>query len=205
MPNARWIAGALGWLDDHQVPAHGQARQPRAIRQASQSQQSGQGHAEVGSLAMVEGLLRQAERPRSPPADLHDHQLGRWPAVDGDDVQLGSPDVDLAREDQPARAPQPIRDQLLRGIAGPLLSGPDPHGIGVRHPAIIGSAAYPRLTRGSIGDYLAAGSVVGGRGSAGHADRLEHLERIRVVWLAALPGEARSDGLPERRLFDVGA
>lgn len=130
-------SGAARWLHDDEIHPHGQARQGRAVRQSGQHEQAANRRTDVAALAVVEGLLGESELARPAPANLHDHEFCRRPAIDRDEVQLGSADADVAGEDQPTRLAQSIRHQPLSGIAGPLLRGSCPRRIGMRHPTSI--------------------------------------------------------------------
>ncbi len=66
--------------------------------------------ADAGPLPMIDRLLGQAEVARSPPAHLDDHQRGRRPGIDRDEVQLVSPDMDVPTEDRPAGCLERCRD-----------------------------------------------------------------------------------------------
>src|SRR6185369_7519983 len=127
----RFVTGRAGWLDDDQVEANREAWPIGRVEPAPG------GVTEMRLLAMVDRLLRQAELASVPPADLDDDQLGGRTAIDGDHVDLGAADPDLASQDRPPGGFQPARDELLGGIAGLLHRGP--------HPRIIVSLSSPRV------------------------------------------------------------
>ena len=86
---------------------------------------------------MVDRLLRQAEVPVPTKSHLEDHEIGRRTRVDGDDVQLGPPDADLATENRPAGCGEPGGHQQFRRVAAALLRG--------AHRPIFGPGAACRL------------------------------------------------------------
>ena len=92
---------------------------------------------------MVHGLLGQAKFPGSAKADLDDHEIARRSRIDRDDVQLGTPDPDLATEDRPAGSGEVGSDEYLGGVAAALLGGP--------HESMVGRAAARRLTWSQAG------------------------------------------------------
>ena len=99
------------------------------------------------ALAMVDGLLGQAEVPIGAPADLHDHERGRWTRVDRHEVQLVATDMDVPGQDGPTGVRQTCRDQRLGGITR-LLGRRPPRVVGsVRHGGIVAGDPYPRRIR----------------------------------------------------------
>lgn len=101
MARAEGPAGGTGRLDHDEVDTDRQGRQRRPARQPV-LEEAPQGCPKVGSLAMVDRLLGQAEGPRATPPNLDDHEGPRRTRVHGDEIELAPADPHLATEDCPA-------------------------------------------------------------------------------------------------------
>jgi hypothetical protein len=112
------LPSPLAGLDDDKVEAQGKVGQRVALEEGVC------GLMDARALAVVHGLLGEAEVAPSSPADLDDDErLGRT-GIDRDEVELVSPDVDIPPQDAPAGHPQPVGDERLGGIAESLGVGP---------------------------------------------------------------------------------
>ena len=108
-----------GRFDDDQVDPDRQSRDRPSVGQAV-LEQPADGRPQVGTLAVVEGLLGEPEIPPAAPADLDDHQ-GRWRTrVDRHEIELVATDMDVPGQDGPAFFAQPSSNQILGGVTRQL-------------------------------------------------------------------------------------
>lgn len=119
MPQARWVG-----FDDHEVEAKAEWWQLTAVRERAGRDHRPRGVADVATLAEVDGLLRETERPARPEPDLDDHESRRRAGVDGDEIDLVSADANVPAEDRPALELEAIRDEAFGIVPSELRGGP---------------------------------------------------------------------------------
>lgn len=117
--NAQWPA-ARGRFDHHEVEPEWEMRDRRAIRKDSTIEQSVRGRSNADPLAVIDGLLGQAEITTASPAHLDDHERRGRPRIHGHQVELMAADVEVPTEDGPARFGEPCGDHLLRRVSRTL-------------------------------------------------------------------------------------
>ena len=104
------------------------------------------GRPDAGALAVVDGLLGQAEVAAGPPADLDDDQRRGRTRVDRHEVELVATDMDVPGQDGPAGFREPRSDERLGGITRLLRRRPRRVAGSVRHAGIVAVGAYrPRI------------------------------------------------------------
>jgi hypothetical protein len=102
-----------------QVDPDRQSRDRPSVGQAVLEQPADR-RPQVGTLAMVERLLGEAEIPSAAPADFDDDQA-RWRTrVDRHEIELVATDMDVPGQDGPACFAQPSSDQILGGVTRQL-------------------------------------------------------------------------------------
>jgi hypothetical protein len=143
------VPDAIPGFDDDQVEPERQSWHRRAIRQDAPIEQPVGGGPHANALAMINGLLGQAEVPAGPPADLHDHQRRGRTWVDRDEVELVATHVDVPGKDRPAGVRESCSDERLGGIAGLLCRRSGRIVWSVRHDRILAAGPY----RPRIGDH----------------------------------------------------
>ena len=97
------VPDAIARFDDDQVEAERQRWERGPVRQRPALEQPVRRGPHADTLAMVDGLLGQTEVAAATPPDLDDHERRRWPRIHGHEVDLAAADVDIPREDGPAR------------------------------------------------------------------------------------------------------
>jgi len=105
-------------LDDDQVEPDRQRRQRGPVREPSGLAQGEAGPVQPRALAMVDGLLRQAEVTTSAPPDLDDHDRRRRTRIDRDEVNLRVTDMHMHPEDAPAERGEVRGDPSLGTVTG---------------------------------------------------------------------------------------
>ena len=138
----------LTGLDDDDVESEGELRERPAVGKRARGDHRPRSVAEMAALAVVDGLLGQAEAARPAHPDLDDHEASPsgWARVDGHEVDLVPPDADVPGEDRPALLGETPRDERLGLVAGQLGDGARTSGDWAIHAAIVAVAAYPRIT-----------------------------------------------------------
>jgi len=121
MPDPRRIG-----LHDDEIEPEAQPRQRTPVGKASRGDHRPGRVAHVTPLPEVDGLLREAERPRAPQPDLDDHELRRRrrARVDRHEIELVATDMDVPGQDGPTGVRQAGGDQRLGGITRLLCRGP---------------------------------------------------------------------------------
>ena len=146
------VAEAIAGLDDDQVEPERQPRHRRSIRQHAPIEQPVGGRPDADALAMVDGLLGEAEVPAGPPANLDDDERRGRTRVDRHEVELVATDMDVPGQDGPAGVRESRSDERLGGIARLLCRRSSRFAGSVRHRIILATDAHSRLTpRGRSG------------------------------------------------------
>jgi hypothetical protein len=117
MTHTQLAARSFRGLDDDEIDARRQPREPRTVRQAATLEQPTDSNPEPPALPKVDRFLGQPEVTAGPPADLDRNQLARRTRIDRKNVDLASPDVDVPPDDLPARELQRTRSKPLGAIA----------------------------------------------------------------------------------------
>ena len=151
MPDPRRIG-----LHDDEIEPEAQPRQRTPVGKASRGDHRPGRVAHVTPLPEVDGLLREAERPRAPQPDLDDHELRRRrrARVDRHEIELVATDMDVPGQDRPTLLHEPFRHEGLGVVAEPLRRGAVPGesaGLAV-HRGMVPAAAYLAVTPVSPGD-----------------------------------------------------
>jgi hypothetical protein len=107
-------------LDDHEIEPERQVRHRLAARQRTSIEQTVGRRANPRSLAMVNGLFRQAEGSARSPADLDHDERGRRTRVDRHEVELVATDMDVPGQDGPTGFREARSDERLGGITRQL-------------------------------------------------------------------------------------
>src|SRR4051794_29148379 len=107
-------------LDDHGVEPEGEGRDATAVRHFGAVEGPEARVAKGPALSPADRLLGQPELAAAPPSHFHDDELARRPRIDGDEIELASPDPDVPPEDAPSRGRQPCLDEVLRRVSRPL-------------------------------------------------------------------------------------
>jgi hypothetical protein len=116
-----------------QIEPKRQMRQRRTVRQGATLEESEGRRPDPRPLAVIDGLLGQAEVSASAPANLDGNERGRRPRIDGHDVQLVAADADVPGQDRPTGRGQSVGDELFGSI--PRSLGIGPHGCTVARAA----------------------------------------------------------------------
>ncbi len=103
-------------LDDDEVESQRQPWNRTAIWRHATIQQAVGGSPHPHALAMIDGLLRQAEVADPAPANLDDHQRRRRPRVDRYEIELVTTDMDVPGQDGPAGFRETRGDEPFGGI-----------------------------------------------------------------------------------------
>ena len=130
-----------GRLDDDEVDTHRVTGEGKPVRERSGLHEAADRGPQVPPLAPVERLLRQPVVPPGPPADLDEHDAGRWPRIERHEVDLLPTDPDLAGQDRPAERDEPLGGERLSSIAGPLCRRA-PARSTIVHPPNLTTTAY---------------------------------------------------------------
>ena len=131
-----------------QVDPDRQSRDRPSVGQAI-LEQPADGRPQVGTLAVVEGLLGEPEIPPAAPADLDDHQA-RWRTrVDRHEIELVATDMDVPGQDGPACFAQPNRDQILGGVTRQLSGRSTGCGVPTIHRPMIAADPHRTITASS--------------------------------------------------------
>src|SRR5687768_8499066 len=134
-------------LDDDQIEPQRQTGQVRAVGQTPEVPEREAGSVEVRALAVVNGLLGQAEIAACPPANLDGDEGGGRARVNREDVDLGAADANVRIDHAPAEGREVRGDSRLRVVTGSLRGRP--------HPGTMRRRAYPRITSRSPAHHLA--------------------------------------------------
>ncbi len=124
-------------FDDGDVEPEGRARERPTVGKLPGGEETEDCAPEAGELPSVDGLFGPAEGPAPPPTDLDDDELSRRSRVEGDEIELVSPDPHLTAEDVPAGEAEVAGDDGLGGVTKPLTSCP--------HGSIVAPPTYRRL------------------------------------------------------------
>ena len=111
-------------LDDDEIQSQRERRNQCPVRKGALRSKRLCGTTEPDAFPGVHRLLGSPEFPGRPGPDLHDHEPGRQREVDGNDVQFGPADADLAAEDPPSGGDEPVRHQLLSCVSDLLRLSP---------------------------------------------------------------------------------
>ena len=144
-PKVRTCGGARRFHGEQVDPD----RQPRDRPAVGQPvlEQPADGRPQVRSLAMVEGLLGEAEVPTAAPADFDHDQARRRTRVDRHEIELVATDMDVPGQDCPALLAQPSGDQLLGGVTRQLSGRSSGGGTPTVHRPMIADVACRTITR----------------------------------------------------------
>ena len=105
-------------LDDDQVESQGQVRHRRPVREDATLEQAVRGGPNARAFPVIDGLLRQAERPDSLRQRTSTATRVRGgPGIDRHEVELVATDVDVPGEDDPACRGQTVGDQGLGAVS----------------------------------------------------------------------------------------
>lgn len=135
-------------LDDHEIEPERQVRHRLAARQRTSIEQTVGRRANPRSLAMVNGLFRQAEGSARSPADLDHDERGRRTRVDRHEVELVATDMDVPGQDGPTGFRKARSDERFGGITRLLGRRSRRVAGSLRHRGILPMRAYPWLTPG---------------------------------------------------------
>ena len=129
-----------------QVDPDRQSRDRPSVGQAV-LEQPADGRPQVGTLAVVEGLLGEAKIPPAAPAHFDDHEGSGRTRVDRHEIELVATDMDVPGQDGPACFAQPSSDQILGGVTRQLSGRSTGCGAPTIHRPMIAGDAYLTITR----------------------------------------------------------
>lgn len=147
LPNVPIVPQPVARFDGHEVEPKREPGQRGAIRQRAYIADDERRLPDPRHLAMVDGLLGQAEITARPPPDLNDDQRCRRAWLDADQIQLRAADMDVAAEEFPPGRGE-LRGNHLLGRSSQTLSRGTPRWAGGWvHSLRMDVATARRLTR----------------------------------------------------------